>query len=503
MKMVKKLTATAVIVALLSTSFVLPESSQAAAKKYVKKLTVSKSSLLLTAGQSASVTAKVTVSGKASTKVTAKSSNNSIATVSVKSGKSGKSTLNIVTKSKGNVTVTVKTKAKNKKKKVISKKIMVYVTNASGTNNGNGNNTPTARPNTPTAKPGVLPTARPDVSPTDTPYIETNVPATNIILDKDSVDLKVGETTTLIAEIWPKNSTDTITWSSSDETIATVSNGVVTTADKEGVAVITVKAGLYQDQCNIRVYKPYSADDFKVEKLANKTVHIDFTAKDTDTANLYKDVEGYTVEGMHVTADVPCESYRYTFYKLPTTLEDIKQIPLNNPCAPMAASICAIHSVDTDMPSSTFASVAGNTLLPMLNYIGGPACNLLDPAKTSPLLHAQFLADRMFKGRGGAPYIRDCYFEGATPNNGYTPTLPYTITMYIGPYYISQKTMLDGTTRPETYMSLIEFAGDDSARYIDVYKSSNGNWYALNSSPYETFKQIIAKPKDIISQPEW
>lgn len=72
-----------------------------------------------------------------------------------------------------------------------------------------------------------------------------------------------------------------------------------------------------------------------------------------------------------------------------------------------------------------------------------------------------------------------CFFDGAEPTNGYTPNEPFTFTLYIGPYYIPEKTMATGKLRPTTYMVLIKFAGDDSERYIDVYQSSvDKNWYS-------------------------
>ena len=67
--------------------------------------------------------------------------------------------------------------------------------------------------------------------------IET--PATGISLNKTTASLKANETVTLTATVTPSTTTNkTVTWKSSDETIATVSNGVVT-AHKVGTADIT------------------------------------------------------------------------------------------------------------------------------------------------------------------------------------------------------------------------------------------------------------------------
>ena len=72
-------------------------------------------------------------------------------------------------------------------------------------------------------------------------------------LDKTTASLKAGETITLTATVNPDDATDkTVTWSSSDQTIATVSNGVVT-AKKVGNATITAKAGSKTATCQITV----------------------------------------------------------------------------------------------------------------------------------------------------------------------------------------------------------------------------------------------------------
>ncbi|MGN0807409.1 MAG: Ig-like domain-containing protein [Candidatus Coproplasma sp.] len=68
---------------------------------------------------------------------------------------------------------------------------------------------------------------------------DTTVSVTGVSLDKENSSLKVGETDTLTATVSPADADNTnIIWSSSDETIATVVNGVVT-ALKAGTVTIT------------------------------------------------------------------------------------------------------------------------------------------------------------------------------------------------------------------------------------------------------------------------
>ena len=76
-----------------------------------------------------------------------------------------------------------------------------------------------------------------------------------ISLDKTSVTLKAGESTTLTATVSPSNATDkTVTWSSSNTGVATVSGGKVT-AVSEGSATITAKAGDKTASCSVKVDK--------------------------------------------------------------------------------------------------------------------------------------------------------------------------------------------------------------------------------------------------------
>ena len=78
-------------------------------------------------------------------------------------------------------------------------------------------------------------------------------PVTSITLDKTSASLKVKETVTLIATVGPNDATDkTVTWTSSDTSIATVKDGVVT-AVKVGTATITAKAGSKTATCTVTV----------------------------------------------------------------------------------------------------------------------------------------------------------------------------------------------------------------------------------------------------------
>lgn len=79
------------------------------------------------------------------------------------------------------------------------------------------------------------------------------VPVTSITLDKTSLSMKVGETETITATVNPDNATDkTVTWGSSDVSVATVADGRVT-AKKSGEATITAKSGSCIAECKVTI----------------------------------------------------------------------------------------------------------------------------------------------------------------------------------------------------------------------------------------------------------
>ena len=110
-----------------------------------------------------------------------------------------------------------------------------------------------------------------------------------ISFNKTSVSLKVGETVTLTATVKPDNATDkTVTWSTSDASVATVNDGVVT-AKKVGTATITAKAGDKSATCEITVVAtPVTAvtlNKTSVSLKAGETVTLTATVKPDDATD--------------------------------------------------------------------------------------------------------------------------------------------------------------------------------------------------------------------------
>lgn len=141
----------------------------------------------------------------------------------------------------------------------------------------------------------------------------------------------------------------------------------------------------------------------------------------------------------------------FTFEKLPMSLEEMKSLPeisMDDAFKTAALSLLALcaYSVDRE---------AGRE---MLDFLRGP--RPMSPAEL------QFLNDRLMDGKD---YVARSYFEGATPENEYTPTAPYTVKVISNQY-----SKLEGGN----YMQLwIHSGGADSSRSVTLRKTGSGTWY--------------------------
>lgn len=85
----------------------------------------------------------------------------------------------------------------------------------------------------------------------------TRVPATNINLDKTKISFTNDTPIQITATLEPSNSTDPILWTSSEENVAKVKNGLVTPVS-DGSCIIYAKAGDITVECSINVSLPLS-----------------------------------------------------------------------------------------------------------------------------------------------------------------------------------------------------------------------------------------------------
>ncbi|WP_300729959.1 Ig-like domain-containing protein [uncultured Bacteroides sp.] len=80
------------------------------------------------------------------------------------------------------------------------------------------------------------------------------VEVTEVVISQTSLSLEEDQSATLTATVKPDNATDkTVSWSSSNTSVATVSSGGQVKAIKEGTSVITAKVGNLSAQCTVTV----------------------------------------------------------------------------------------------------------------------------------------------------------------------------------------------------------------------------------------------------------
>lgn len=138
----------------------------------------------------------------------------------------------------------------------------------------------------------------------------------------------------------------------------------------------------------------------------------------------------------------------FTFSALPESLAQMQALPeaeLQDPFQAAALTVCALCVYGADRQAGT----------EMLNWLKGPR----------PLSNYEisFLNDRFREGA----HIPFSYFAGATPENDYTPSKPFTVTVSAGPY---------ADANPGYKKLHIQSGGADSPREIVLRQKGDGQW---------------------------
>lgn len=140
----------------------------------------------------------------------------------------------------------------------------------------------------------------------------------------------------------------------------------------------------------------------------------------------------------------------FTFAKLPENVQELQALPeasLDSPFKTAALSLLALCAYGADKATG----------IEMLNFLKGP--RPLSPMEIS------FLDDRF---RDGQWYVPFSYFKGATPDNDYTPSEPFTVEISSNPNSASNI----------GYMTLwLRSGGADSPRQITLRKAGDGRWF--------------------------
>lgn len=162
-------------------------------------------------------------------------------------------------------------------------------------------------------------------------------------------------------------------------------------------------------------------------------------------------------------------SETFVFEQLPRSLSELQARPeaaLTTPYQAAALYVAALCHYGQNVQET----------IDMLNYLKGP-----QPMTNHGI---QFLRDRLT----GKTYKPFSFFTGATPENDYTPAVPYEITVFDSPYSFNEA----------HYAKLmIRSGGADSPREIKLReKPGTGQWFLWE----DYLLADIRKPK---SEDDW
>lgn len=112
---------------------------------------------------------------------------------------------------------------------------------------------------------------------------DAKIPATAVTLSKTELDLDVNASATITATVTPADTTDTVVWTSSDATVATVTGGKIT-AVKAGTATITATAGEVSAKCVVTVLAEGNYADGEWVQLSDEEIKAAGTLNTITTA---------------------------------------------------------------------------------------------------------------------------------------------------------------------------------------------------------------------------
>jgi len=141
-------------------------------------------------------------------------------------------------------------------------------------------------------------------------------------------------------------------------------------------------------------------------------------------------------------------SRTFTFAALPESLAQMQALPeaaRQDPFQAAALTVCALCVYAADRSIGT----------EMLNWLRGPR-----PLSAHDI---SFLNDRFREGH----HVPFSYFAGATPENEYTPSQPFTLQIEAGPY---------ADANPGYKKLHIRSGGADNPREIVLRQTAEGKW---------------------------
>lgn len=158
-------------------------------------------------------------------------------------------------------------------------------------------------------------------------FILREIPVENIELSESVIELTEEETKNISCTVSPENATDkTVTWSSSDDSVATVNSYGMITAVKKGTCVITAQSGEQTKTINVTVEKK----------------HLDFSA-------LYNEIDSDAKYGWKLGSDGSCLMVDTNVYEI----DDFSSSAVYYSIKDMNKKMGLPDSLTTDMERTT------------------------------------------------------------------------------------------------------------------------------------------------------
>ena len=141
---------------------------------------------------------------------------------------------------------------------------------------------------------------------------------------------------------------------------------------------------------------------------------------------------------------------RFTFSSLPRNVSELQSLPEASLDSAFKTAALAVAVLCRYGKSADDA-------IEMLNFLKGP--------EEVSGYEKQFYKERL----SGKDYIPFSYFDGTSPDNGYTPSVPFTLSVFATPYSFDN----------ENWATLwVKSSGADNMRSIKLRKKpSTGQWF--------------------------
>ena len=159
--------------------------------------------------------------------------------------------------------------------------------------------------------------------------MKSYVAVTNVVLNKQTLSLLIGNTETLTATVNPSNATDKeLQWSSDKPDVADVDENGTVTAKKAGNAVITVQSTAYPNieaKCTVVVTRNDTELNKVIGLAQQKKAEADYNEKYTEASR--KDFEAALEAALEVQKDslIPLEEAKQAVKDLTDALANLKE----------------------------------------------------------------------------------------------------------------------------------------------------------------------------------